>query len=80
MSDEAGAAADARWRHDEKERLAAGEAPAAKPVPECPTCEQPMAKTGTLNRGEHTPVRVFQCMNRECTNRRRYNREGVEIW
>lgn len=39
-----------------------------------------MAKTGTLNRGEHTPVRVFQCMNRECTNRRRYNREGVEIW
>lgn len=78
MNDEAGAAAESRWRRDETARLRQNVD--AKPVPSCPICTRQMSITSTKNRGEQKPVRVFQCMNFECSNKRRYNRQGVEIW
>jgi len=51
-----------------------------KPIPKCPKCQQEMKRTGRKNRGDKPPVSVFSCMNTECFNRRRYNRQGQEIW
>jgi galactose-1-phosphate uridylyltransferase len=50
-----------------------------KTIPVCPLCNEEMKRTGTKNRGEERPVRVFQCMNIYCRNPRRYLRSGEEL-
>lgn len=51
-----------------------------KPVPKCPTCGKEMKRTGRKNRGDKKPVSIFQCMERECTNRRSFNRQGEAMY
>jgi hypothetical protein len=50
-----------------------------KTIPRCPKCGEEMKRTGTKNRGEERPVRVFQCMNVYCRNPKRYGRNGEEL-
>lgn len=50
-----------------------------KPTPRCPHCGEEMKVTGTKNRGEQRPIRVFQCMNVVCRNPRSYDRTGRQL-
>lgn len=50
-----------------------------KPIPLCPVCREEMKVTGTKNMGEQRPIRIFQCMNVLCTNRKQYKRDGTQL-
>jgi len=50
-----------------------------KTIPRCPRCGKNMVKTGTKNRGEERPIRIFQCMDVICRNPAKYNRQGEQL-